>query len=121
VFNAAPVAWPDVTYHNLRAEGAFLVSAQRKAGKTEWIRLKSLAGEPCRLQTDLPEPLRIVAGPKETAIRRVDDGLFELGVKKGEEIVLTGAGADSPSLVVEPLPTQSDAKRWGRPEPAGNR
>jgi hypothetical protein len=121
VFNAAPAAWPDITFHNLRAEGAFLVSAQRKAGKTEWIRLKSLAGEPCRLQTDLAEPLRIVAGPKETTIQRNDGGLFELALRKGEEIVLTGAGTVSPPVVVEPLPPQSDAKRWGRPEPAGSR
>jgi hypothetical protein len=118
VFNAAPAAWPDVRFHNLRAEGAFLVSAQRKAGKTEWIRLKSLAGEPCRLQTDLAEPLNIVAGSKNIPIRQLDDGLFEIGLEKGDEIVLAGTGTDDSALVVQPFPEQPDAKRWGMPEPA---
>ena len=52
VFPACPSQWQDVAFHDLRAEGAFLVSAVRKAGKTQWVRIKSLAGEPCRVQID---------------------------------------------------------------------
>jgi hypothetical protein len=52
VFPACPAAWQDVTFRDLRAEGAFLVSAERRGGKTAWVRVKSLAGEPCRLLVD---------------------------------------------------------------------
>ncbi|MBM3861319.1 MAG: discoidin domain-containing protein [Verrucomicrobia bacterium] len=52
VFPAVPAAWTNAIFHNLRAEGAFLVSAERRGGKTQWVRIKSLAGEPCRIQFD---------------------------------------------------------------------
>ena len=57
VFPAVPTAsnkWDEAVFHDLRAEGAFLVSARWQNGKTSWIRIKSLAGEPCRIKTDLP-------------------------------------------------------------------
>lgn len=79
VFPAVPEAWKDVTFHNFRAEGAFLVSASRKDGKTRWVRLKSLAGEPCRIRVD---------GKDRT-----------LKLAKGEEIVL-GEG----DCTVAPVP-----------------
>jgi hypothetical protein len=44
--------------------------------------------------------------------------LFEIGLEKGDEIVLAGTGADDSALVVQPLPDQPDAKGWGMPEPA---
>jgi hypothetical protein len=117
VFHAAPAAWPDLVFHNLRAEGAFLVSAKRKAGKTEWIRLKSLAGEPCRLQTDLLEPLCIVAGPKNVTVRSIEKGLVDIDLSKNQEIVLAGAQADASAFVIEPIAQQVQAKRWGLPQP----
>ncbi len=52
VFPAVPAVWRDVEFQDLRAEGAFLVSAKRRAGKTEWVRIKSLAGEPCRVMVE---------------------------------------------------------------------
>jgi alpha-L-fucosidase 2 len=39
VFPAVPAEWTDVSFRDLRAEGAFLVSAQRKQGKTIWVRI----------------------------------------------------------------------------------
>ena len=40
IFPGVPESWKDVTFHNLRAEGAFLVSAQRRDGKTQDLTLK---------------------------------------------------------------------------------
>lgn len=51
VFPAVPEAWGEAAFHQLRAEGAFLVDALRRDGATQWIRIRSLAGEPCRVQT----------------------------------------------------------------------
>jgi alpha-L-fucosidase 2 len=50
IFPAVPDRCNDVAFHNLRAEGAFLISALRKNGRTEFVRMKSLAGEPCRVK-----------------------------------------------------------------------
>ena len=89
VFPAVPTAWKDAVYHNLRAEGGFLVSAERKNGKTAWVRIKSLAGEPCRVM--------------------IDGKLHEPKLAKGEEIVL---GDGKP--VVAPLPMEAAAQNaWG--------
>ena len=33
IFPAVPTTWKDVEFHDLRAEGAFLVSAKRSAGR----------------------------------------------------------------------------------------
>jgi hypothetical protein len=80
VFPAVPAAWTNAVFHNLRAEGAFLVSAERKAGKTQWVRVKSLAGEPCRIQ--------------------FNGSVQEVKLARGEEKLF----GDAPA-VVAPLPT----------------
>ena len=41
VFPAVPEAWPDITFHDLRAEGAFLVSAVRQGGRTHGSGLRA--------------------------------------------------------------------------------
>src|SRR2546426_370632 len=49
VFPAVPGPWTEAAFDRLRADGAFLVSAVRRNGRTSWVRIESLAGEPCRL------------------------------------------------------------------------
>jgi hypothetical protein len=89
VFPAVPAAWTNAVFHNLRAEGAFLVSAERKNGKTPWVRIKSLAGEPCRVW--------------------MDGQVKELRLAKGEEIIL----GDGP-VAVAPIPiAPADANPHG--------
>ena len=87
VFPACPSAWRDATFHNLRAEGGFLVSAERKNGRTVWVSIRSLAGEPCRIQ--------------------IYGKIQELKIAKGEEKVI---GTDQP--IVTPLPTVT-TNSWG--------
>ncbi len=53
VFPAVADEWQDVVFHHLRTEGAFLVSASRKEGKTEWMHIESIAGEECRVIIDI--------------------------------------------------------------------
>ncbi|MCH5716144.1 glycosyl hydrolase family 95 catalytic domain-containing protein [Niabella hibiscisoli] len=45
LFPALPDEWEDVSFSNLRTEGAFAVSAVRSKGKTKWVQVESLAGE----------------------------------------------------------------------------
>ncbi|MDR1283996.1 MAG: hypothetical protein LBK99_24745 [Opitutaceae bacterium] len=64
VFPAIPPAWSESAFADLRGEGAFLVSAVRHVGKTTWVRVKSLAGSPCR----------IVVGDWKNAVLRTYSG-----------------------------------------------
>ena len=89
VFPACPGEWKDVTFHDLRTEGAFLVSAERKGGVTQWVRIKSLAGEPCRVRPGLTGELQL-KGERAIKFKTVAPGIYDLDLKKGEEVLLTG-------------------------------
>jgi alpha-L-fucosidase 2 len=115
VFPAVPAAWASVAVHDVRVEGAFLISAVRKAGKAQFVRVKSLAGEPLRLQ---PGNL---AGPFE--VRKFDgsavpfqpnaDGTLTITLARDDDVVITTRGT-SPELVI--APSGPNTKRfWGLP------
>lgn len=94
IFPALPAAWEDVEFQDLRAEGAFLVSARRRGGATEWVRVKSLAGEPCRVKLDLRSP-QVEAHPR-SAVAEVQPGMFELNLPRDGEVVFRQPGASVP-------------------------
>jgi hypothetical protein len=102
VFPAMPAAWPEAVFHDLRAEGAFLVSAGWKGGRTEWIRIKSLAGEPCRLATDLADGFLSSSLQPECTATRVDPRLVEIKLAKDGEILLRRDARIAPA--VRPIP-----------------
>jgi hypothetical protein len=110
VFPGVPDAWRDVTFHKLRAEGAFLVSAVRREGRTRWVRVESLAGEPCRIKADFTGPVKVVAD-RGLAVRMLPEGVLELDLRKGEAAVLY-AGNTRPPLNVEPVASQSGIANW---------
>jgi hypothetical protein len=98
VFPALPKKWDAVCFRDLRAEGAFLVSAVRWVGKTAWIRIKSLAGESCFLETDIEEPTGFRNGSRVELVM-TDDGSYELPIEKGEDIVLVAANFSEPIFI----------------------
>ncbi len=51
VFPAVPGDWQDVSFRNLRAEGALLVSATRKQGRTTEVVLRGLRGGTLRIES----------------------------------------------------------------------
>lgn len=111
VFPAVPGEWRDVTFHNLRAEGGFLISAVRREGKTSWIRVESLAGEPCCLKTDLgPEVHGAVSEGREVSVDE-KEGILRLDLKEGEEIFLF-AGEEKPDFVIEPVKAQRHMRNF---------
>lgn len=96
VFPAVPSRWGDVQFEDLRTEGAFLVSASRKDGKTTAIRIESLAGEPCILRTDMTNPT--VKAGNATLTPEKEKGEYLLDLKKGESVVLTAGGSAIPII-----------------------
>lgn len=111
VFPAVPGEWRDVTFHNLRAEGGFLISAVRREGKTSWIRVESLAGEPCCLKTDLgPEVHGADSEGREVSVDE-KEGILRLDLKEGEEIFLF-ADEEKPDFVIEPVKAQRHMRNF---------
>jgi alpha-L-fucosidase 2 len=115
VFPGMPTAWADATIHNLRTEGAFLVSAVRKAGKTQFVRIKSLAGEPCRVAPGGlagPFDVQSVSGGA-VDFHQNADGTLQITLAAGDDVVIITKGT-SPSLTIAPV--APDGKRyWGLP------
>jgi hypothetical protein len=62
LFPAIPAAWEDVSFEGLRAEGAFLVSAQRFRGKISEVEFYSEKGGVLRLLNPFPDGNFRIAG-----------------------------------------------------------
>lgn len=91
VFPAVPAAWSEVSFANMRAEGAFLVGAVRHGGKTREVWIQSLAGEPCAVRTDMADPQVTVEGCS-ISVRTDETGALHIPLKRGETAVVTPAG-----------------------------
>ena len=113
VFPAMPAVWNDASFHDLRAEGAFLVSAERRDGRTRWIRVKSLAGEPCRIVHGLPAtPKAVTALGASIAVKNLGNGVVELPLGRGDGALLFCGHA--PTAAVAPIPLDSESHNyWG--------
>jgi hypothetical protein len=111
VFPATPSSWKDASFYQLRAEGAFLVSAHRENGKTQFIHVKSLAGEPCIIQSDLPADVKMI-GIAPSRLQH-KNGKIILDLKKGEEAVLY-TGPKPQFFLIDALPmAKKDMNQWG--------
>jgi len=109
VFPAVPDSWKDIMFHDLRSEGAFLVSASRKNGKTEFIRIKSLAGDPCVLKFDMDSPQ--VVGSRKFKLKKTADKIYSLDLKKGEEAIIKSAGSTS-DLTITSVKNKTGKPNW---------
>ena len=79
-----------MVFHDLRAEGAFLIGGVWSAGQPRWVSVKSLAAKPCLIQPGFQGDFQIKGnGVKAT---KVSEGTYELSLKKDDEVILyTGA------------------------------
>ena len=95
VFPAVPSGWADVAFGSLRAEGAFLVSATRTAGRTSSVTVKSLAGEPCVLVCDIDRPQ--VVGSTH-ALAAASPGEYIVDLRVGESVTIVPSGSSVPEV-----------------------
>ncbi|MBL8995117.1 MAG: hypothetical protein JNM63_17350, partial [Spirochaetia bacterium] len=107
IFPAIPGAWTNAVFRDLRAEGAFLVSGIRKNGRTVWIRIESLAGEPCLVKTDLKSPK--ISSSRPLSVTQNKNGFLEIPLGKGEWIAMSDGGEHRIESVATPGPDNP----WG--------
>ncbi len=109
VFPAVPQSWPDISLHDFRTQGAFLLSASRRAGTTRWVRVRSEAGAPCVLRTGIAGDVTV----RGARWRRLSTGDIQLDLRAGQEAILYPAGT-KPDLTIAPVPGTPGAS-WGLP------
>jgi alpha-L-fucosidase 2 len=112
LFPGVPSSWRDVTFHNLRAQGGFSVSASRRNGQTQWVRIQSLAGEPCVLQFD-ESTSQSTLEARGMPSKVLAPGLLQLDLKRGQSVLLQPRGSRHVALV-EPVAAQPQQMNvWG--------
>ncbi|MER6948574.1 glycoside hydrolase family 95-like protein [Nonomuraea sp. NPDC000554] len=109
VFPAMPQSWQDATVHNFRTEGAFLVSAVRQAGATRWVRVRSLAGQPCRVRHGVQGTITVLGA----RWKDLGDGVVELTLAKHQEALLFGQGVKD--FRIAPVKVGEPGDPWGLP------
>ena len=60
VFPAIPADWNDVAFHQLRAQGAFLVSAEKRAGKLVSLTIQAERGGTARVRCPGLDTLQVL-------------------------------------------------------------
>jgi len=87
VFYGCPSRWQDTSFRNMRADGAFLVSAERKGGKTVSIELLSECGNPCRIQCDMAHPMLTDGSGRDVAFEISQNVIIFNTVPGGQYII----------------------------------
>jgi alpha-L-fucosidase 2 len=86
VFPAVPAFWKDVSFDNLRTEGAFLISAKKNNGVIDEIKIVSEKGGTTTLK--LPFKTMIIALQKNIEVQNTGEGFVKLSCKPGGTVVL---------------------------------
>lgn len=85
IFRGCPESWKECSFKDMRASGAFLVSADRRGGETVFIRVRSEKGGKCRIQTGMRSP---VASKNYTMLNE-ETGLIEMDMSRGESVTIS--------------------------------
>lgn len=83
LFPAIPKAWKDVSFHQLRAMGAFLVSAEKKNGKTNKVIIFSEKGGALKLYNPFSDTFQVQQGHLD----KITD-ILETQMQAGETLIL---------------------------------
>ena len=91
VFHGCPGEWKDVRFENIRASGAFLVSARRECGETVEVRVKSEKGGLCRIRTGIPSSLAAVRLQSGKTPRYFvpEEDILEIQIPKGQTVIIS--------------------------------
>jgi alpha-L-fucosidase 2 len=91
IFPAIPSAWKNVSFKTLRAEGAFLITAERAAGRTERVEITSEKGGLCRIENPFGEAGCEIEGDENIDLEE-RDGEFAIMTRPGQKITFIHRG-----------------------------
>jgi alpha-L-fucosidase 2 len=86
VMPAVPANWKDISFENLRAEGAFLVSAKKTGGQVEEVKIVAEKGGATKLK--LPFKTWFAASKKDVIVTNNNDGFISLNFKPGAVLIV---------------------------------
>ncbi|MFL9483850.1 glycosyl hydrolase family 95 catalytic domain-containing protein [Chitinophagaceae bacterium LWZ2-11] len=86
VMPAVPDEWKDISFEQLRTEGAFLISAKKKDGQIDEVKIVSEKGGSVKLKK--PFKTWFATDAKSVAAKDTQDGFIVLTCKPGGSIVL---------------------------------
>ena len=92
VMPAVPDSWKNIRYRDLLAEGGFEVSAERQDGVVREVRVHSLYGGVCVVESGIPAEDLEVKGARWT---KAEKGRIRLEMKKGQTAVLENSKLES--------------------------
>ncbi|MEN8152193.1 MAG: glycoside hydrolase family 95-like protein, partial [Planctomycetota bacterium] len=87
IFPAVSATWPDVSFRDLRAEGGFRITAERRRGRTVRVAVTAKVDGPLRLV----DPFDGKPFECDRELERTGDEL-RCGLKAGETVELRGGG-----------------------------
>lgn len=113
IFPAVPADWADAAFQNLRTEGAFLLSAVRKSGKTRWVRVESLNGGTLTIKPGFGVKPNVKAEPAVEFLDR-GNGIYSLTIPKGRLVVLYTDEQDLNTKVVDAISYSNNDNSYGK-------
>lgn len=113
VFHALPSFWKDAAFKDFRADGAFLVSANKVAGCTKWVSVESLVGGICNIVVDTAMTIARFSSGKVVYLDSTQCRCFTWRLKKGENVVLCN-NLDDLNIPINTLIPNNDTRNpWG--------
>ncbi|VGO11721.1 hypothetical protein PDESU_00267 [Pontiella desulfatans] len=101
VFPAVPSEWPDAQFHQLRGEGAYLVSARREHGTTQWVLVQSEAGGTVEVDPAMADAQWVASN--EATVKKGADGICTIQTEPGATVLFWPKGAARPTPSVAPV------------------
>jgi hypothetical protein len=111
VFPAVPAAWPDIQFHQLRGEGAFLVSARREQGQTKWVFINAEAGGAVEVQPQLDNAQWITSSG--VSVSSVSQGIYSINTSPGDWVLFWPVGQTQPETSVTPIARRDAEYHFG--------
>ena len=86
LFPAIPSNWKDVSFKTMRAEGAFLVSAEKKNGKVEMLSILSEKGGSLKIKSPFEKFQKKITG--KVKVEDAEEGYIRINFEANSSITL---------------------------------
>lgn len=105
VMDVLPESWRDMSFYHFRTEGAFLISAQRRDGVTEFISVYSEAGKPATICSCFKTDVNVYCNGYLIPYKIMGNRI-EFETIKGKEYILMKKGAKAADFNITPVEPQ---------------